>query len=146
MYEMPRSAFSTPVDCEFPCPITTERFTPSRKEPPYSSGSTVSLTSITLGRLEYDVTREAVRYEHVSHPATYVATLHVPHKADPRLVHETVGLFDEVVALPRLLADVDEPDPRLSIQPEVATCEHTAQNSEIQEILRPAGDGGPGVE
>src|SRR5215210_6435644 len=50
MYEMPRSAFSTPVACEFPCPITTELLTPSRKEPPYSSGSTVSLTSISLGR------------------------------------------------------------------------------------------------
>ena len=176
MYEMPRSAFSTPVACEFPCPITTEPLTPSRKEPPYFSGSTVSLTPISLGRripaaslltnvarhrradhaedlprhplgrLEDDVARKAVRYEHVSHPASDVSTLHVPDETDARLVHETVRFLGEVVALPRLLADVDESDPRLPVQPEVTFCEHTAKNSEIQEVLRPAGDGGPGVE
>ena len=95
-----------------------------------------------LGRLEHDVAREAVRYEHVSHPARDVATFHVPHEPDPRLIHKTVGLLGEVVALPRLLADVDEPDPRLTVQPEVAIREHTAKNSEIQEVLWPARDGG----
>src|SRR5215212_2963969 len=31
--EIPRIAFSTPLACEFPCPITTEPLTPRRKDP-----------------------------------------------------------------------------------------------------------------
>src|SRR5215208_1302234 len=64
------------------------------------------LTRHPLSRLEDDVARKAVRYEHVSHPARDVSTLHVTDETNARLVHETVCLLGKVVALPRLLADV----------------------------------------
>ena len=104
------------------------------------------LTRHPLGRLEDDVARKAVRHDHVGHPASDVSALHVTDEPDARLLHETVRLFGEVVTLPRLLADVEEPDASFLLQPEVTFREHTAKNSEIQEILRPAGDGGPGIE
>src|SRR5215212_2119359 len=73
------------------------------------------LTRNTLGRLEDDIAREAVRHEHVGRPAPDVSTLDVTDETDPRLLHEPVRLLGEVVALPWLLADVDESHPRFPV-------------------------------
>ena len=48
--------------------------------------------------------------------------------------------------LPGSSPTLTKSDSGLPVKPEVPFGEHTTKNSEIQEILRPAGDGGPGIE
>src|SRR3954467_11090844 len=66
-------------------------------------------------RLEHDVARKAVRHQHVGNSARDVPALDVSDETDVGFVKQAVRRLGEVVALARLLADVDEPDPRLAM-------------------------------
>src|SRR5690606_31062710 len=63
--------------------------------------------------LEQDVPDEAVAHHHVTGAANDVATLDVPDKLQAFLaLQELVGLQRQLVALPGLLTDVEQPYPR----------------------------------
>ncbi len=64
-----------------------------------------------LPELEQHVTGEAVGDDHVHRPSQDVSALHVSHEVESALREELVGRDRQIVALPRLLADREEPDP-----------------------------------
>ncbi len=98
-----------------------------------------------LVELEQHVADEAVADQHVAGAADDVPALHVADEVQPGPLEQPVGLDGQLVALPRLLTDVEQPDPRRATALNVLHVD-MAEMRELLQLPRSGVDVGPRVQ